>query len=62
MIGSSIFKLLLIDFLFFYITGNNLLSIFAPVAVMICSQPSKYKNTELRSSAALALSRFMLVR
>lgn len=44
------------------ILGQNLLSIFAPVAVMICSKPSLYKKPELRSSAALALAKFMLVR
>ena len=44
------------------ILGDNLLSVFAPVAVMICKNPSAYKNAELRSSAALALSRFMMVR
>jgi len=43
------------------VTGDNLLSLFAPVAVMICSNPTTYKNAELRSSAALALSRFMMV-
>ncbi|XP_066912331.1 condensin complex subunit 1-like [Clytia hemisphaerica] len=43
------------------VTGDNLLSVFAPVAVMICKNPSAYKNAELRSSAALALSRFMMV-
>ena len=46
----------------FFTSGDNLLSLFAPVAVMICSNPTTYKNAELRSSAALALSRFMMVR
>lgn len=43
------------------VTGQNLLSIFAPVAVLICSNPTKYKNVELQSAASLALSKFMLV-
>ena len=42
--------------------GQNLLSAFAPVAVMICSNPSKFKKAELQSSAASALTKFMLVR
>ena len=46
----------------FSILGNNLLSIFAPVAVMVCSNPTKYKSVELQSAASLALSKFMLVR
>ncbi|XP_012566984.1 condensin complex subunit 1 isoform X1 [Hydra vulgaris] len=43
------------------VTGSNLLSIFCPVAALICSNPSKYKHVELQSAAALALGKFMLV-
>jgi len=43
------------------VTGDNLLPLFVPMIQMIASNPSKFKCPELQASAALALSKFMLV-
>jgi condensin complex subunit 1 len=44
------------------VTGKNLLSVVRPLVVMVCAQPSKYPDQQLRMAATLALSRFMAVR
>jgi len=41
--------------------GSTLLASICPVITSICSQPNKYPDPELRASASLALSKFMLV-
>ncbi|XP_033119867.1 condensin complex subunit 1-like isoform X2 [Anneissia japonica] len=43
------------------VTGPNLLSAVRPLLVAVCSNPSKYKDPSLRTSACLALAKFMLV-
>ncbi|XP_074654081.1 condensin complex subunit 1-like isoform X2 [Tubulanus polymorphus] len=43
------------------ISGDNLLALFQPIIVAVCSNPSKYSDPDLQSSAALALAKFMLV-
>merc|ERR1711884_100959 len=41
--------------------GDTLLAAIAPLILNICSNPSKFPDPALRSSASLALSKFMLV-
>eukprot|EP00092_Neocalanus_flemingeri_P032797 GFUD01035670.1.p1 GENE.GFUD01035670.1~~GFUD01035670.1.p1 ORF type:complete len:1485 (+),score=509.47 GFUD01035670.1:55-4509(+) len=41
--------------------GPTLLTALTPVILSICSNPTKYPNSDLRASASLALSKFMLV-
>eukprot|EP00794_Sanderia_malayensis_P003745 gene3745-4267_t len=43
------------------VTGDNLLAIFGPLLLAICSNPKKYADEELMAAACLALSKFMLV-
>ena len=41
--------------------GSTLLATMTPLITSICSNPSKYPDADLRASASLALSKFMLV-
>ncbi|XP_076036312.1 CAP-D2 condensin subunit [Oratosquilla oratoria] len=41
--------------------NDNLLSIFSSLIIAVCSNPSKYKDPELQTAAALALSKYMMV-
>ena len=41
--------------------GSTLLASMAPLVLAICSNPTKYPDPDLRASASLALSKFMLV-
>ncbi|XP_072035794.1 LOW QUALITY PROTEIN: condensin complex subunit 1-like [Amphiura filiformis] len=43
------------------VTGENLLAFLGPLVVMVCSNPGKFSDPDLRSNAALALAQFMLV-
>ena len=43
------------------VTGTNWLSVFTPAIIEICLHPQKYPDPKLRSSASLALAKFMLV-
>jgi len=41
--------------------GTNLLYLISPLILAVCRNPSKYKDPDLRASASLALSKYMLV-
>ena len=41
--------------------GGSLLAALTPLITTICAQPNKYPDPDLRASASLALSKFMLV-
>jgi len=41
--------------------GTNLLYLISPLILAVCKNPSKYKDPDLRASASLALSKYMLV-
>ena len=41
--------------------GGSLLAAMCPLISSICSNPSKFPDPDLRASASLALSKFMLV-
>merc|ERR1719469_19889 len=41
--------------------GNNLLYLMSPLILAVCKNPTKYKDPDLRASASLALSKYMLV-
>lgn len=41
--------------------GSNLLYLLSPLILAVCKNPSKYKDPDLRASASLALSKYMLV-
>ena len=43
------------------VTGENILAMFSPMIEAVCLYPEKYPDPSLRSSASLALSKFMLV-
>jgi len=43
------------------ISGENLLSIYAPLSVIVCSNPAKFKSIELQTAAALSLSKYMII-
>lgn len=43
------------------VTGDNLLALFAPLVIEMCTNTSKYSNPKLRASASLTLAKFMLV-
>lgn len=50
------------DLLFFLYTEGNMLSVFLPLLVKVCSSPGRYSHTQLATSACLALSQFMMIR
>ena len=43
------------------VAGGNLLSLFTPAIIEVCLNPNKYPDINLRASASLALTKFMLV-
>ncbi|XP_065053020.1 condensin complex subunit 1-like isoform X1 [Rhopilema esculentum] len=43
------------------VTGTNLLAVFGSLLISVCSNPVKFADEELRTSACLALSKFMIV-
>uniref|UniRef100_A0A4W4FXU2 Condensin complex subunit 1 n=1 Tax=Electrophorus electricus TaxID=8005 RepID=A0A4W4FXU2_ELEEL len=40
---------------------GNLLSVFLPLLVRVCSSPGRYSHTQLTTAACLALSQFMMI-
>ena len=62
-IFDAIKRMLMLIFIdFITIVGDNLLALFPPAAILICSNPSKYKYEELQKASALALFKFMIMR
>lgn len=46
----------------FVCTEGNMLSVFLPLLVKVCSSPGRYSHTQLTTAACLALSQFMMIR
>ena len=41
--------------------GENMLAVLWPLLYYVCTNPSKYEDTDLRTSSSLALAKFMMV-